>query len=91
MYGINFNLSCQAGSSHAHAPYIHVQTALEEGKPEARLELSWVPQRWWKAVTGRHRRDVPGVMMEGRYLELCVLSCAMVEVKSGDLCIAGSE
>jgi TnpA family transposase len=63
----------------------------EEGRPEAQLELSWVPPRWWKAVTGRHRRDVPVVTVERRYLELCVLSCAMVELKSGDLCIAGSE
>ena len=31
------------------------------------------------------------VTVDRRYLELCVLSCAMVELKSGDLCIAGSE
>lgn len=59
--------------------------------PERALDLSWVPQRWWKAVTGRHRHDVPVVTVDRKYLELCVLSCAMVELKSGDLCIAGSE
>jgi TnpA family transposase len=59
--------------------------------PERTLDLSWVPQRWWKAVTGRHRRDVPVVTVDRRYLELCVLSCVMMELKSGDLCIAGSE
>jgi TnpA family transposase len=42
-------------------------------------------------VTGRHRRDVPVLTVDRRYLELCVLSCTMIELKSGDLCIAGSE
>jgi TnpA family transposase len=63
----------------------------ERGEPEGRLELSWIPEGWWKAVTGRHRRDVPVLTVDRRYLELCVLSCAMIELKSGDLCIAGSE
>lgn len=55
------------------------------------LSLSWVPSRWWKAVTGGHRREGPILTVERTYLELCVLSCALVELKSGDLCIAGSE
>jgi hypothetical protein len=29
--------------------------------------------------------------VDHRYLELCVLSCVMIELKSGDLCVAGSE
>src|SRR5207253_176199 len=28
------------------------------GAVESKLDLSWVPQRWWKAVTGLNRRDV---------------------------------
>ena len=44
-----------------------------------------------KQVTGRHRRDVPVGTVERQYLELCVVSCAMIELKSGDLCIEGSE
>ena len=55
------------------------------------LDLSWVPANWWKAVTGRHRREGPVSTVERQYLELCVFSCAMVELKSGDLCITGSE
>jgi TnpA family transposase len=61
------------------------------GTPETSLELSWIPEGWWKAVTGRPRRDVPVLTVDRRYLELCVLSCVMIELKSGDLCIAGSE
>jgi TnpA family transposase len=55
------------------------------------LDLSWVPQRWWKVVTGRQRRDLPVPAGARKYLELCVLSCVMGELKSGDLAIAGSE
>lgn len=58
---------------------------------EEQLDLSWVPPRWWKAVTGRHRLDVPVLTVDRQYLERCVLSCAVVELKSGDLCSAGSE
>jgi Tn3 transposase DDE domain len=58
---------------------------------EERLDVSWGPPRWWKAVTGRHRRDVPVLTVDRQYLERCVLSCAVVELKSGDLCIAGRE
>lgn len=59
--------------------------------PQERVELSWIPRRWRKAVTGRPRRDMPVVTVDRKYLELCVLSCVMVVLKSGDLCIAGSE
>lgn len=58
---------------------------------EDSLDVSWVPSRWWKAVSGLYRRDVPVLAMDRKYLELCVLSCAMGELKSGDLCVAGSE
>jgi TnpA family transposase len=58
---------------------------------EKTLDLSWIPPRWWKAVTGIGQRDVPITEVERKYLELCMLSCTMVELKSGDLCVAGSE
>lgn len=58
---------------------------------EETLDLSWIPPRWWKAVTGRSRRDGPVLTVDRKYLELCVLSCTMLELKSVDLCIAGSE
>jgi TnpA family transposase len=74
---------------HARAAWLPV---IGDGQDtEGMLDVSWIPLRWWKAVTGRHRRDVPVVTVDRRYLELCVLSCAMVELKSGDLCVAGSE
>jgi hypothetical protein len=58
---------------------------------EKTLDLSWIPPRWWKAVTGIGQRDLPITEVNRKYLELCMLSCTMVELKSGDLCVAGSE
>jgi TnpA family transposase len=76
---------------HRHARAAQLPVTGEGWDPGRALDLSWVPPGWWKAVTGRHRRDMPVVTVDRRYLELCVLSCVMMELKSGDLCIAGSE
>jgi TnpA family transposase len=76
---------------HRHARVERLPVTGSDQRPEETLDVSWVPPRWWKAVTGRNRRDVPILSVDRKYLELCVLSCAMGELKSGDLCIAGSE
>jgi TnpA family transposase len=70
-----------------------VQLALTSNGPNGAetLEVSWMPPSWWKAVTGSSRREEPISSVARKYLELCVLSCVMGELKSGDLCIAGSE
>ena len=62
-----------------------------EGDNHKMLDLSWVPVGWWKAVTSRARRDVPILTVDHKYLELCVLSCVVIELKSGDLFIEDSE
>jgi hypothetical protein len=76
---------------HRHAHTARLPHTEKSQDIENTLDLSWVPPHWWQAVTGRNRRDVPIVSVDRKYLELCVLSCAMGELKSGDLCIAGSE
>lgn len=61
------------------------------GTLESTLDLSWIPTRWWKAVTGQNQRD-PGVeSADRRYFELCVFSCVVMELKTGDLFVSGSE
>ena len=60
-------------------------------RDEEPLDVSWIPPSWWKAVTGTSRREDPVATVDRKYLELCVFSCAMAELKSADLCIAGSE
>jgi TnpA family transposase len=76
---------------HRHAHTARLPRTEKSQGIENILDLSWVPPRWWPAVTGRNWRDVPIVNVDRKYLELCVLSCVMGALKSGDLCIAGSE
>ena len=76
---------------HRHAKAARL-SIIEDG-PDAKaiLDISWIPPRWWQAVTGRLRRDVPILTVDRKYLELCVLSCAVTDLKSCDLYIEGSE
>jgi hypothetical protein len=76
---------------HRHAKAARLSIIKESSEAKELLDISWIPPRWWKAVTGRHRRDVPVLTVDRKYLELCVLSCAVTELKSCDLYIEGSE
>lgn len=52
------------------------------------VDLSFASERWRKLV----RRSVnPGLPTNRRYLELCVLSHMVGELRSGDLCVVGSD
>jgi len=60
-------------------------------QPFSLLDLSWVPDKWWKLVTGMSRRDTVPRQVDRRHFEVCLFSQVMWELKSGDLCIAGSD
>jgi hypothetical protein len=55
------------------------------------LDLSWIPPKWWKMVTGTANRDLEVDSVDRRYFEICLFSCVMLELKSGDLFIEGSD
>jgi TnpA family transposase len=55
------------------------------------VDLSFVLDKWWPLVTGHKDRDAPVTRVERRHFEMCVFSHIMLELKSGDLCIAGSR
>jgi len=55
------------------------------------LNLSWIPPKWWKVVTGSPKRDASVGSVDRRYFEICLFSCVMLGLKSGDLFIEGSE
>ena len=55
------------------------------------LDLSFVTDRWWPLVTGNKSKDTPVDKLNRRFLEMCVFSAVMLELKSGDLCIPGSN
>lgn len=60
------------------------------GKEET-LNLSWIPPKWWKIVTGPPKRGESVDSVDRRYFEICLFSCVMLGLKSGDLFIEGSE
>ena len=68
----------------------------EEGRGRHRaavplVDLSFVPDRWWPLVTGRARRDPAPREVDRRHFELCVFTQTVGELKSGDLCLPGSD
>lgn len=54
------------------------------------LDLSWVSDKWWKVLSQRQKQKNDG-SVDRRHFEVCVFSQIMHELKSGDLCIPGSD
>ncbi len=50
-----------------------------------------MPDKWWKLVTDTTRHDVTPMQVDRRHFEVCLFSQVMWELKSGDLCIEGSD
>ena len=57
----------------------------------AGIDLSFVPPSWWPLVAGQKTRDPAPATVSRQLFELCVFTQAMIELKSGDLCIPGSD
>ncbi|ALG74229.1 hypothetical protein VY88_17950 [Azospirillum thiophilum] len=57
----------------------------------AGIDLSFVPPSWWPLVAGQKARDPAPATVDRQIFELCVFTRAMIELKSGDLCIPGSD
>jgi hypothetical protein len=55
------------------------------------LDLSWVPDGWWRLLSDDTRRDRSLERVKRRHFEACVFSQLMLELKAGDLCILGSD
>lgn len=73
---------------HCHRKRLNITQNSEGPKT---LDLSWVPPKWWKMVIGSTKRDNHIDSVDRRYFEMCLFACAMLELKSGDLFIQGSE
>ena len=67
----------------------------QEGAPEEQrielLDLSWVPDVWWKLLTGSAKRVRCPDRVQRRHFEVCVFSQLMWDLKSGDLYVEGSD
>jgi hypothetical protein len=59
--------------------------------PHKPLDLSWVSEKWWKLVTGSSNRHRTPTQVNRRHFEVCLFSQIIAELKSGDLCIEGSD
>jgi hypothetical protein len=55
---------------------------------EANIDLSFANERWQRTVTVRRETSV---VLNRRHLEVCVFSYLAAELKSGDVCIKGSD
>src|SRR4051795_7351258 len=69
-----------------------VEAAQADGAVVRRpLDLSWVGEKWWPLLTGRTARDPSPPEVDRRHFEICLFTQVVNELKSGDLCIPGSE
>ncbi len=69
-----------------------VETAQPDGTiAHVPLDLSWISEKWWPLLTGRTAREPAPAEVDRRYFEICLFTQVVNELKSGDLCIPGSE
>lgn len=56
------------------------------------LDLAWVPEKWWRLITGEGTspRQAP-TRLHRRQFEICVCMQMVRELKSGDLCVVGAD
>jgi hypothetical protein len=55
------------------------------------VNLSWVPGKWWKVVTGRSTKKKEIKEVNRIFFEICLFSMVMQELNSGDLYIKHSS
>ena len=82
-----------AHRAHRHPKLrIIVEKACEGGHVPCRvLDLSFVGEKWWSLLTGQATREPGPIEVDRRYFEICLFTQVVNELKSGDLCIPGSE
>ena len=85
--------------SHQHSranwiPTVHMVkkgSGKEDSERVPLVDLSWVPDSWWRWMSPQRKRESMPEEINRRHFEVCVLTHVMRELKSGDLCIEGSE
>jgi TnpA family transposase len=54
-------------------------------------DLAWIPEKWWQLVTGETQRNAEATRINYRQFEACVCWQMVLELKSGDMCVVGSD
>lgn len=84
-------LRAHAGRTGRWLPTVRVErTASGERRPVPLLDLSWIPEGWWRLVTGERTRGRHPERVDRRQFAVCVFSQLLWDLKAGDLCIVGS-
>jgi len=55
------------------------------------LDVSWIPEGWWRLLTEQHTTVPPPRQINRRHFEVCVFTQLLAELKSGDIAIVGSD
>lgn len=72
--------------------FIETSKAVNKGKEITQfLDLSWIPDAWLNLITGNSKKIVSPKKFNRRYFEVCLFSQIMMDLKSGDLYIEGSN
>ena len=67
------------------------QTKRANGKNASPLcDLSWVPGRWWKLVTGEQARGTFPTHVRRKHFEACLCDQIAFALRTGDLFVSGS-
>jgi TnpA family transposase len=66
---------------------------LENGNTETVqvIDLSWIPDKWWRLVTNVHHRNIFVRSVNRTYFELCLFSCISQELRSLDLYVEDAD
>jgi TnpA family transposase len=65
-------------------------TNSDTSQASEKLDLDWIPNKWWLLITGQKSRDAYPTKLNRRYFEMCVFSQIWLELRSGDLYVEGS-
>ncbi len=83
------SLAFMLENSQRHSEWLALKC---KGKATLTLDdLIWIPEKWWKLVTGETKRDVVLTRINHRQFKACVCLQMVRELKSGDLCVIGSD
>ena len=82
-------LSFVLTNNRRHADWIQLD---DKGSVTLRQEdLEWVPEKWWKLITGEYSNKVAITRINRRQFEVCVCRQLVQEIKSADICVLGSD
>lgn len=65
-------------------------TGTSEERELSRLDLSWIPGKWWPLIAEQRQSQPYPSQIHRRNFEMCVFSQILLELQSGDLFIEGS-